>query len=148
MGLQFPQILEEEDFHLSREELKKYDIQTLPENLSVIIDSENSDDNFPLTKLNLLQQELKLEVVKMLLPEDFWNQSYTALQFAEAVKKGIKCLKYNPMHIKNVEYEDNGHDDGVCIWWSMTFSASTSFSDMENAILNQYLFAIMEHSAF
>ncbi|MEJ4087771.1 hypothetical protein [Galbibacter orientalis] len=132
----FPDIKEDDEYWFSMSDLKEYDLKTLPENLDIIIDSGIEEkDNFPVTQLNRIDNQLKLGVSKILRPEEFWKQKHTALQFATAIVNGLKTLKANNLNIDDADFQDDGAEDGICIWWSLYLPLETSISQIEKSIL-------------
>lgn len=132
----FPKIEKEEEYWFSLKDLQEYDLSTIPEKLDIIIDNGiQENENFPVTQLNKVGNELKLNVSKMLMPEEFWKHKYSALQFAEAIVKGINNLNENSFQISNVEFDDGGAENGICIWWTLTLPLNSSISQIEKSIV-------------
>jgi hypothetical protein len=132
----FEKIDKEEEYWLSLTDLEGYNLNSIPELLSIVVDEGIKEVNdFPVTQIDRVGNELKLSVSKMLRPEEFWNQKYTPLKFAEAVVKGIKIVSSNKLKILDVDFSDEGSEDGICIWWTLMLPVNSSISEIEKSVL-------------
>ena len=134
MKKNFPEINKEEEYWFSLKEIAEYNLSSIPEKLTILIDRDYEGNyEFPLTQIKNINGILKLHISTMLYPEDYWKQKYTALTFAESIVKGLKLLNDSQLNIENPHFEDNGADDGVYVAWELTLPIDSTILQIEKS---------------
>ncbi|MBB4119763.1 hypothetical protein GGR32_002069 [Mesonia hippocampi] len=116
----FPIEFENEDYIYDYMDIIQYDLNTMQENFSAVIES-NQLEWLPQT-IHITRKKSKfiITVSEFLYPEDFWEQKYSLLEFIESMNKSFNSNNEND--IKDFNYVDEGSDNGIYIDWKIVLT--------------------------
>jgi len=131
------QIIEDNGFDGCIGELESYDFSQLPETAEIQVDCDtNQQDYFPVSTIKRENDNLVVEVTKMVGLDEPWFEVYSPKYFCDRLIQAVKKLNNEgKWQISNGGYEILDSNE-VCIWWTIILPSKIKQAELKEKMLS------------